>query len=211
MPPSISGPSLPSLRVRSRAARVARVVGSMASLVLLGAALSACAGSPTTSEEDAIAASPDMTENAPPAAIQAWMDRLTIAHHYDPATGFIVADEVVPLPSVISRAPDIRTLIAFGADNNVPVVVFATADRCAPCQQYKRDALNDPEVLVALESGRVFATHIEVDQDAATATELLGGRSIPVTYLFRNGEIVDRMSGQRSAADLLAWLEAAGA
>jgi hypothetical protein len=205
MPASISGPRTPSLRFRSSAW-----------LLLAGAALSGCASSPATPEAEAeagLAAGADaapatMPEVAPPPATQAWMDRLTIRHHYDPATGFIVADEVVPVPGVIRRAPDARTLVAFGAENDVPVIVFATADRCAPCQQFKRDALNDPEVIIALESGRIFATHVEVDQDPTTARELLGGGSIPVTYAFRDGRITDRLVGQRSAAELLEWLRA---
>jgi hypothetical protein len=149
-------------------------------------------------------------EAAPP-RLRAWMDQLTVRHHYDPATGFIVADEVVALPPVLRRAPDARTLVAFGAENDVPVVVFATADRCAPCQQYKKDALNDPEVLILLESGAIFATHVEVDREPELAREVLGSLGIPMTYLFRNGEIVGRLSGQRSAAELRTFLrEAAG-
>ncbi len=147
-------------------------------------------------------------EAAPP-RLRAWMDRLTVRHHYDPATGFIVADEVVALPPVLRRAPDARTLVAFGAENDVPVVVFATADRCAPCQQYKKDALNDPEVLILLESGRIFATHVEVDREPELAREVLGSLGIPMTYLFRNGEIVGRLSGQRSAAELQTFLREA--
>ena len=42
---------------------------------------------------------------APPPKIKAWMDRLTVAHEYDPKTGFIVAREVVALPPLIADAP----------------------------------------------------------------------------------------------------------
>ena len=148
-------------------------------------------------------------ENAPPPAIAAWMQRLTVPHHYDPATGFIVADETVPLPPVLARAPDARTLVAFGREHGVPVVVFATADRCAPCQQFKRDALNDPEVMILLESGAIFATHLEVDRDPDAARELMGSTAIPVTWLLRDGQVVDRLNGQRSAAELRDWLQQA--
>ena len=148
-------------------------------------------------------------EDAPPPAIAAWMQRLTVPHHYDPATGFIVADETFPLPPVLARAPDARTLVAFGREHGVPVVVFATADRCAPCQQFKRDALNDPEVMILLESGAIFATHLEVDRDPDAARELMGSTAIPVTWLLRDGQVVDRLNGQRSAAELRDWLQQA--
>lgn len=155
------------------------------------------------------AATESTPQDAPPPAIRAWMERLTVSHHYDPATGFIVADEVVPLPAVLRRAPDARTLVAFGQEHGLPVVVFATADRCAPCQQYKRDALRDPEVLVFLESGDIMATHVEVDEAPDLAREVLGSTSIPMTYLIRDGRVVDRLAGQRSAAELRDWLRRA--
>ena len=171
---------------------------------------SGTAGRPEADEEaDAATADADGAGDAAAAApprIRAWMERLTVRHHYDPATGFIVADEVVGLPSVLRRAPDARTLVDFGVENDMPVVVFATADRCAPCQQYKKDALNDPEVVILLESGEIFGTHVEVDREPELAREVLGSLSIPMTYLFRNGEVVGRLGGQRSAEELRTFL-----
>ncbi len=196
----------------SPAARPARRHGrrglplALAVPLAAAAALTGCrSAEPVTNPENALAA------DAPPPAIAAWMQRLTVRHHYDPATGFIVADETIALPPVLARAPDARTLVAFGREHGVPVVVFATADRCAPCQQFKRDALNDPEVQALLESGGIFATHLEVDRDPEAARELMGSTAIPVSWLFREGRVVDRLGGQRSAAELRDWLrQAAG-
>ena len=134
------------------------------------------------------------------------MDRLTVDHEYDPKTGFIVAREVIGLPVVIASGPSIEEAIREGVAESRLVVVFATADRCAPCQQYKKSALNDPYVIEALSHPDFIATHIEVDREPELAESILGSQAIPMTYLFRGNEIVATLRGQRSAQELLAWL-----
>lgn len=145
----------------------------------------------------------------PPPAIRAWMDRLTVAHEYDPETGFIVAREVVDLPPLLRDAPPLERSVEQGRREGRPVVVFATADRCAPCQQFKRDALNDPIVIRRLASTGWIATHVEVDREHDAAVRILGSAGIPVTYLIVDGQVVDRLPGQRSAKELLDWISAA--
>lgn len=172
--------------------------------LLIGCATESTVDTPAPSEAASTTAADKPA--AIPAATRAWMDRLTVAHEYDPATGFIVAREVVALPPAIATAPPLREAVAIGRETGRPVVVFATADRCAPCQQYKRDAINDDRVIRALASGPAIATHIEVDRDPDAARSILGGPAIPMTYLIRDGEIVASLRGQRSADELLAWL-----
>ena len=87
------------------------------------------------------------------------------------------------------------------------VIAFATADRCAPCQQYKRDALNDAAVIARLSDPRFVPTHVEVDRAGGLAEAHLGGRDIPMTYALCNGRVVATLAGQRSGAELLAWLD----
>jgi hypothetical protein len=144
---------------------------------------------------------------APPPAIQAWMDRLTVSHQYDPGTGFIVARETIALPPLIADAPPLDAAIAAAGTDRL-VVAFATADRCAPCQQYKRDALNDAAVIARLADSRLLPTHVEVDRSPELADTHLGSKAIPMTYALRQGKVVAVLRGQRSAADLLAWLDA---
>ena len=142
----------------------------------------------------------------PPPAIQAWMDRLTVDHAYDPDTGFIVARETIGLPSLIADAPALDVAIEEAGDDRL-VIAFATADRCAPCQQYKRDALNDGDVIAAPADDRFLATHVEGDRSPELADARLGSRGIPMTYALRDGEVIAQLRGQRSAADLLGWLQ----
>ena len=151
------------------------------------------------------AAEPEVAAPPPP-NIQAWMDRLTVAHEYDPETGFIVAREVVDLPPLLRDAPPLERSVEQGRREGRPVVVFATADRCAPCQQFKRDALNDPIVIRRLASTGWIATHVEVDREHDAAVRILGSAGIPVTYLIVDGQVVDRLPGQRSAKELLDWI-----
>ena len=148
----------------------------------------------------------DQAKAEPSPAIQAWMDRLTVDHEYDPETGFIVARETVGLPAIISESPRLDNAIEDARDDQV-VIAFATADRCAPCQQYKRDALNNPDVLATLSGDHFVATHVEVDRQPGIADNFLGGRAIPMTYALRGGEVVAMLRGQRSATELMAWLE----
>ena len=149
----------------------------------------------------------DTSTATPPPSIQAWMDRLTVPHFYYPATGFIVAREATALPPLIADAPPLDAAIAEAGDARL-VVVFVTADRCAPCQQYKLDALNDVAVIERLAGPRFLPTHLEVDRSPELADTHLGSRGIPMTYALRNGTVITTLRGQRSAADLLAWLEA---
>lgn len=92
--------------------------------------------------------------------------------------------------------------------NHILAIAFATADRCAPCQQYKKDALNNAQVITRLSDPRFVPTHVEVDRSPELADEYLGSRGIPMTYALREGKVIAVLQGQRSASELLAWLEA---
>ncbi len=146
-----------------------------------------------------------VTNSTPPDRIQQWMNSLTVPHHYDPATGFIVADRTTPLPTIFLTGTD-----AENALNNQPtplIIAVATADRCAPCQQYKLDALNNPDVITALTNNPdITALHIEVDQQPTTADTHFNSRAIPMTYAIRDGQIIATLRGQRPAQDLLTFI-----
>lgn len=155
---------------------------------------------------DGSASGADTARAEPSVEIQAWMDRLTVEHEYDPKTGFIVAREAVSLPPLIADAPALDAAIEAAGDQRI-VIAFATADRCAPCQQYKKDALNDATVIARLSEQAFLPTHVEVDRSPELAEAYLGSRAIPMTYALRDGQVVAQLRGQRSAADLLSWLD----
>lgn len=132
------------------------------------------------------------------------MDRLTVEHAYDGETGFIVTKETIALPPVIADGPRVDEAVRTAGDRTV--IAFATADRCAPCQQYKKDAMNNPTVIERLRGGEFVVTHVEVDRERTLADAYLGGAAIPMTYALRDGERVAVLRGQRSADELMAWL-----
>jgi len=172
-----------------------RLASTLLFLAALAPCLVACESPP-----------PPAPPAAPPPAVRARMDRLTVAHAYDPSTGFIVARETIALPPLLADAPPLDAAIAAAGADRI-VIAFATADRCAPCQQFKKDALNDAAVIARLAGPRFVATHVEVDRAGALADASLDGRSIPMSYALRDGRIVSRLRGQRSAAEVLAWLD----
>lgn len=135
------------------------------------------------------------------------MARLTVKNHYDPKTGFIVADEVIALPRVLKESPNLAEAVQRGRARGVPVVAFATADRCAPCQQFKKDTLNDPAIVAMLSTPGLLAAHVEVDREAAIAQSVLGSAGIPVTYILLDGQVTARLAGLRSPDELRSFLQ----
>jgi hypothetical protein len=191
-------------------ARVAMVVGTTCAMLLAGCAKNAERDGQGHEARGRIAAGVETSVdegNMPPPKIQEWMDRLTVDHSYDPGTGFIVAREVISLPPVIAESPRVDEAVRLSRTDGRVVIAIATADRCAPCQQYKKSALNDPRVIEALGDAGLLATHVEVDRNPDLARQYLGGLAIPMTYALVDGERIGTLRGQRSADDLLEWLK----
>jgi thiol:disulfide interchange protein len=160
-------------------------------LLLAVAALSACSSPP-----------------APPAprTPPAILDRLTVKHRWDPATGLIVSEEVVALPEPLRDAPSLADAVARSRATGVPVAAFTTADRCAVCQQFKLSTLNDPRLVEFLAEGRVIGVHVEVDRDGEAAKQFLGDPAIPATYLLTPGQPPRRLAGLRNAEQVIEFL-----
>ena len=160
-------------------------------LLLAVAALSACSSPPA----------PPATRTPP-----AILDRLTVKHRWDPATGLIVSEEVVALPEPLRDAPSLADAVARSRATGVPVAAFTTADRCAVCQQFKLSTLNDPRLVEFLTEGRVIGVHVEVDRDGEAAKGFLGDPAIPATYLLVPGEPPRRLAGLRNAGQVIEFL-----
>jgi len=183
------------------------VLSSLTFLLMAAALGTGCSPWHPDDEIEATGATDATANGTPPPEIQAWMDRLTVEHAYDPETGFIVAKETVALPSILTEGPDLDDVVRRAGEDGRLVIAFATADRCAPCQQYKRDALNDARVIARLGDPRLLVTHVEVDRAPEMATTHLGSAAIPMTYALRDGRPVATLRGQRSADELLEWLD----
>ena len=183
-----------------------------AAALILSLAINACTTHQKPAAPNAMtnAEKPAHNDNQPPDHIRAWMQRLTVPHHYDPDTGFIVADRTVPLPPVLDSAPPLATAAKAAEERGITLIAFATADRCAPCQQYKLDAINDTRVISALRNatrqGRIVAAHVEVDREPDEAKRILGSHAIPMTYAISNGTVTATLRGQRPADELLDFI-----
>jgi len=98
------------------------------SVILLSSCAMLFVSGCTQSKPPPSAPSAEASSNPPP-RIKAWMDRLTVAHEYDPQTGFIVAREVVTLPPLIADAPPLDAAIAeAGAYRRASAEIEATQD-----------------------------------------------------------------------------------
>lgn len=116
--------------------------------------------------------------------------------------------EPAPRPGMFSsdvRLNDAIDKTAGSEGESDLVFAVATADWCAPCQRYKRGALSDPQVQEWV-SENTQPVYINVDKHSEEA-QRLGVRGIPATFLLRDGEVVSRITGARSADDLLRWLK----
>ncbi len=114
---------------------------------------------------------------------------------------------VAPVPAVFDKSVTLEAAIAKSKASGQPVVAFATADWCPPCQQMKRGALVNAEVEGFLR-GRTLAVYVDVDGDPEAAGKL-SVTGIPATVVIAGDTVVARVSGVMSASDYLGFLRAA--
>ena len=114
-----------------------------------------------------------------------------------------------PIPPVFAEQLTLSDAAARAAQSGKPVLVFATADWCGPCQEFKRTTLVDPEVAGWIADNTV-PVYLNVDrfQDEAAGLSII---SIPTSIMMRDGKAVARLSGAAGVEEYSAWLKTASA
>lgn len=113
---------------------------------------------------------------------------------------------VAPIPEVFAQGLTLAQASEQSKAAGKPVLVYATADWCGPCQQFKRTTLLDPAVVAFIQSSTI-PVYLDVDhhQDDAGKFNI---SSIPTTVLVRDGVLVAKLSaGAVDADEYLAWLK----
>ena len=105
-----------------------------------------------------------------------------------------------PLPW-ITEAVD-ADFDAVAAQASIPVLVDLWAPWCGPCRTVGPAVERTATDL----AGRVKVVKVNVDEAPATAARF-GARSIPTLLMLREGRVVGRIVGARSAGELRRWVE----
>lgn len=104
-------------------------------------------------------------------------------------------------PAKIAWVTDLNEGLRLAKENGKPVMLYFTADWCAPCVELKKYVFSDKRVAEA--SQRLINIYVDVDKDYdAIATYRV--RGIPsIFFLNPGGEIVSRYQGDRTPASFV--------
>lgn len=118
---------------------------------------------------------------------------------------------IAPKPAAFAGTVLLDEALSRSAAEGRPVLVFATADWCGPCQSLKRGALASAKLEQTIRSSTipVYADVTGDDAPSMEAAQRLGVGSIPALILVWNGREVARHEGNASAPAIEKWLDAA--
>lgn len=111
---------------------------------------------------------------------------------------------VAAVPPAFATGLTLEQAIERSTTSGRPVVVFATADWCGPCQQFKRGPLNDAEVAGYI-GDHFEAVYLDVDRESELASRL-GVESVPAMRILRPGQPPAELEGYTDKDRLMGWL-----
>jgi thioredoxin 2 len=118
-----------------------------------------------------------------------------------------IKSEPHALPAAFAIPTTLAEATAKSTEDGRPVLAFATADWCGPCQTLKGGTLTDPAITDMLVS-RSHPVLIDLTGDNPDA-ESLKIFSIPAMIVLKEGKEVARIEGVVSVEELRGWFEAA--
>jgi len=120
-------------------------------------------------------------------------------------TGCWAGSEDTPIAK-IRWVQDLSEGLRMAKETGKPAMLFFTADWCAPCWELKKYVFSDKRVVEA--SSRLVNIYIDVDKNY-DAIAVYKVRGIPaIFFLDPSGEIVERVSGDRSVASFVKQMTA---
>lgn len=121
----------------------------------------------------------------------------------------IAGSGIAGVPPIFHESLTYEEATQRAQESGKPILVFATADWCGPCQTFKKGALSDAAVIKTATASTIpVYVDIDVRTDLAQQFEV---RGIPAMIMIRDGRIIDRFEGVRSAGATRAWLDQAAA
>ncbi|RNC81972.1 MAG: thioredoxin [Phycisphaera sp.] len=108
-----------------------------------------------------------------------------------------------PHPEVFAQNVSLEDATAQSAETGKPVLVFATASWCGPCQSFKRGALSDHKVAEAINE-QAIPVYLDIDEHPEQAS-MFGVRSVP-TLILTDGRDIIKSTGVMNSANTIDWL-----
>lgn len=120
----------------------------------------------------------------------------------------VVQMRPAPMPAAITNAGmTLDAALDRSKAEGKPVLAFATAEWCPPCQSLKRNGLKDAGVQALIESRTIAVTLEQTTPEGAKGIRMLPVEAYPTLLLIQDGTVLSKITGARSADSITAWLD----